>query len=113
MEKNPQFLEQLNQAKVLFDQGKNSAFIEGKLKEKNIQPEHLAEILKLIKHIDHSERNKKGAQLIIFGVILLGAGFVTSIVMHLNGSNSLDFPLYGLTAAGIIVLIAGLIYLFH
>lgn len=113
MNQNLQFGEHLNYALLLFEQGKNLTFIETKLKEKNIEQQDLEEILKQIKRLNHIQRNKKGVQLILLGVILLGVGFITSILLHLNGSTSLDFPLYGLTATGIVVLIVGLIYLFH
>ena len=113
MNQNSQFGEHLNYAHLLFDQGKDLTFIETKLKEKNIEQQDLEEILKQLKRLNHIQRNKRGVQLILLGVILLGVGFITSILLHLNGSTALDFPLYGLTATGIVVLIVGLIYLFH
>lgn len=113
MNQSPQFGEHLNYAHLLFEQGKDLTFIETKLKEKNIEQQDLEEILKQLKRLNHIQRNKKGVQLILLGVILLGVGFITSILLHLNGSTSLDFPLYGLTATGIVVLIVGLVYLFH
>ncbi len=113
MNQNPLFIDHLKSAKLMFDQGKDMVFIETKLKEKNIESQHLEEILKQLKRLVYAKRNKTGTQLIIIGVLLLGIGFISSILLHLNGSNSLDFPLYGLTATGIIVLIVGLIYLFH
>lgn len=113
MNQPPQFGEHFNYAHLLFEQGKDLLFIETKLKEKNIEPQELEEILKQIKRLHHKKRNKTGTQLIVLGVILLGIGFITSILLHLNGSTALDFPLYGLTATGIVVLIVGLVFLFH
>ena len=113
MNQSSHFGEHLNYAHLLFEQGKDLIFIETKLKEKNIEQADLEEILKQIKRLSNIHRNKRGVQLILLGVVLLGVGFITSILLHLNGSTSLDFPLYGLTATGIIVLIVGLIYLFH
>ena len=113
MNQDPQFIEHLKSAKLMFDQGKDMLFIEVKLKEKNISAPHLEEIQKQLKRLLNAKRNRMGTQLILLGVLLLGVGFISCIVLHLNGSNSLDFPLYGLTATGIVVLIIGLIYLFH
>lgn len=113
MNQDPQFIEHLKSAKVMFDQGRDVLFIEAKLKEKNISALHLEEIQKQLKRLLNAKRNRMGTQLILLGVLLLGVGFISSIVLHMNGSNSLDFPLYGLTATGIVVLIIGLVYLFH
>lgn len=113
MNQSPRFGEHLNYAHLLFEQGKDLAFIETRLKEKNIEQGDLEEILKQMKRLIHIYRNKRGTQLILLGVVLLGVGFITSILLHLNGSTALDFPLYGLTATGIILLIVGLVYLFH
>ena len=112
MNQDPAFKEHMKNALILFDQGKSLKFIEDKLTSNNIDASHSEIIMKQIKRMWHAKRSKTGTQFIIIGVILLGVGFISSILLHLNGSNSLDFPLYGLTAAGIVILIIGLVYLF-
>ncbi len=113
MNHDPLFIEHLRKALTLFEQGKDIKFIEDKIASVNIDPLQKEIILKQIKRLWHVKRNKIGTQLIIVGIIFLGIGFISSILLHLNGSNSLDFPLYGLTATGIVILIIGLVYLFH
>lgn len=113
MEQNPIFQQHLNEAKLLFEQGQDAKGIETILLKKGIESQHLDGVLKQIKRSMHAKRSKTGVQLIIAGVLLLGLGFIASIVLHLNGSNSLDFPLYGLTAIGATILIIGLVFIFH
>jgi hypothetical protein len=50
--------------------------------------------------------------LVLVGVVLLGLGFVSCIFLSDTGA-SLDFALYGLTAIGAVILIAGLAMIFH
>jgi hypothetical protein len=113
MEQKILFQEHLNDAKLMLDDGQNVKNIEKKLLKKGIELQHLEEVMKEIKRLWHAKRTKTGAQMVIVGVILLGAGFFASILLHLNGSNSLDFPLYGLTAAGAIILSIGLVFIFN
>lgn len=107
------FEEHFKTAKLMFDQGKNIKYIETKLSEKGIPDEQLEAIMKEIRKLWHAKRSKNGGSLVLLGVLLLGVGFVSSIYLHFTGSNSLDFPLYGLTAAGAVILIIGLVYIFH
>lgn len=107
------FEEHLKSAKLMYDQGKDKKYIETKLSEKSIDPQQLEEIMKQIKRLWHAKRSKNGAQLVLLGILLLGGGFISTIFLHFTGSNSLDFPLYGITATGCIILVIGLIFIFH
>ena len=111
MEQKILFQEHLNDAKLMLDDGQNVKNIEKKLLKKGIELQQHEEIMKEIKRLWHAKRTKTGAKLVFAGVLLLGAGFFTCIILHLNGSSSLDFPLYGLTAAGGIIFSIGLVFI--
>ncbi len=113
MEQNNLFEKHLQNAKLMFDQGKDIEFIKTQLSTKNIEPQELEEIINQIKKLRHKHRNINGVKLILAGVLLLGIGFISSIYLHFTGSNALDFPLYGITAVGAVVLIIGLVFIFN
>ena len=103
--------EHLEEAKSLLNQGYDMAYIEAKLKQKNLDESSYIEILHQLKRFRNSKRTKNGTILVLIGVILLGAGFISCIAIHLNG-GSVGFSLYGLTTIGAIVLTIGLVLIF-
>lgn len=94
------------------DQGINLQVIEGFLREQKAEPELIEHILQVIKQRKHKTRNQRGTKLILIGVLILGIAFISSVYLHATGSYNLDFPLYGLTGAGAIILLAGLVLIF-
>ncbi|MBL7884498.1 MAG: hypothetical protein JNL69_10550 [Bacteroidia bacterium] len=112
MENQSSFHTYLNTAKLLIEQGRDNAFIEAHLTQQGVDSKLMVEILEQVKRIRNAKRTQNGSMLVLAGVVLLGLGFVSCIFLHDAGA-SVDFALYGLTAIGAIVLIAGLAMIFH
>lgn len=112
MEQHFPFHESLATAKMLIEQGKDNAFIEAQLVKKGIDSTVISEVLKQVKHIRNAKRTKNGTYLILLGVFLLGLGFILCILLSGTGT-SINFALYGLTAIGAAILMAGLAMIFH
>lgn len=112
MEQEQTFEYYLEQAKKLMEQGYDAVSIENQLKQKGMDASALPEILKQLKLLRNRKRTKTGSQLALAGVLLLGAGFISCIVIHINGGD-IGFSLYGITAVGAVVLIAGLVFIFN
>lgn len=111
MEIDLPFNQSLNTAKMLIEQGHDNAFIEDHLMRKGIDRDIIVEVMKEVKFIRNKNRTQTGSRLILIGVIVLGIGCISCIVMH-NSSRSLDIALYGLTGIGAGILIAGLAMVF-
>jgi len=111
MEKSNTLPQQLEDVQILIQQGHSNASIEKTLKQKGIEDAMIDEILAEVKRIRNRKRTKTGSILSLMGVVLLGIGFISCIVIHLNGGD-VGFSLYGLTAAGAVILIAGLVFIF-
>ncbi|MBL7890102.1 MAG: hypothetical protein JNL24_11130 [Bacteroidia bacterium] len=112
MEQHPTFHQHMNTAKTLLEQGRDNAFIESHLQQQGLDSHLLSSILEQVKRLRNAKRTQNGSMLILIGVILLGLGFVSCIFLHDSGA-SVDFALYGLTAIGAVVLVAGLAMIFH
>ncbi|MCC6837755.1 MAG: hypothetical protein IT234_04360 [Bacteroidia bacterium] len=112
MEQYPTFHQHMNTAKMLLEQGRDNAFIESHLQQQGLDSNLLSSILEQVKRLRNAKRTQNGSMLILAGVVLLGLGFVSCIFLHDAGA-SVDFALYGLTAIGAVVLVAGLAMIFH
>ena len=112
MEHHFPFNDSLAIAKRLIYQGKDNAFIKNELIKHGVDATVISEVLKQVKHIRNAKRTKNGTLLILTGVFLLGLGFILCILLSGTGA-SIDFSLYGLTAIGAIILVAGLAMIFH
>ena len=112
MEQHFPFHESLTTAKMLIEQRKDNAFIEDHLAKKGVNPTIISEVLKQVKHIRNAKRTQNGTYLILLGVFLLGLGFICCILLT-GTDTSIDFALYGLTAIGAVILVAGLAMIFH
>lgn len=64
-----------------------------------------------IKRIRNKKRTKTGSKLILLGVLILGVGFLSSVLLH-HFNKDITFPLYGLTALGTICVSIGLVMIF-
>ncbi len=111
MEKPNTLRQHLDDVQSMIRQGHNNDSIEKKLKQKGIEESLIVEILTEVKRIRNRKRTKTGSLLSLLGVVLLGIGFISCIVIHLNGGD-VGFSLYGITAAGAVILIAGLVFIF-
>ena len=64
-------------------------------------------VMKKIKSAHYAESTKQGVKFIITGLVLLLAGFVIACVNY-HSSQSINFAMYGLTSAGLIILFYGM-----
>jgi hypothetical protein len=100
-----------NQIKMWIEQGLDNDHIIINLKKMGIDENQLDDLLPLIKKIRNKKRTQTGSILVLIGVIILGLGFISCILLHYCGSD-INFSLYGLTGIGALALIIGLILIF-
>lgn len=86
----------------------NSEKIEHEIGKWQLSEEGLADAYAYLKKLRLAGRTRMGTILIVCGVIILGAGFLSCVYWHYKGEN-IDFSLYGLTGIGAVLLIAGLV----
>lgn len=112
MEQRLTFDEHLNNAKMMLEQGHANDFIESQLNKGGADSITMSEVLMQIKHLRNAKRTQTGGKLILSGVALMGLGFIVSFFL-LDSGTLLAFALYGLTSIGVILLVAGLVMIFH
>jgi uncharacterized membrane protein YidH (DUF202 family) len=100
------------QIKNWIDTGLDNESILLNLKKLNIEEAELAYFTTHIKKIRNKNRTRTGSILVLIGVIILGLGFISCIVLHYMDQD-INFSLYGLTGIGAIALIVGLILIFN
>lgn len=100
-----------NQIKTWIETGlDNDAIIEN-FKKFGMDDNQIAEMLRLTNKIRNKKRTRTGSLLVLIGVIILGIGFISCIILHYLDQD-INFSLYGLTCIGAIALIVGLIMIF-
>ncbi len=100
-----------NQIKNWIEQGLDNEAIIANFQKMGIDESQLKELQILVKNIRNKKRTQTGSVLVLIGVIILGLGFISCIVLHYLGSD-INFSLYGLTGIGAVALIIGLILIF-
>lgn len=90
----------------------NPASVEAHFKKEGLSDELTAAVMHELKKRRHAERSRYGSIMLVTGVLLLGIGFFSCVSLT-NSNSSISFALYGLTTIGAIILIAGLVFLFH
>lgn len=104
-------LKDQNQIKSWIEQGIDNDTIIANFKKIGYDEDQLNELHIQIKKIRNKKRTRTGSVLVLTGVIILGLGFISCIILHYLESD-INFSLYGLTGIGALVLIVGLILLF-
>jgi hypothetical protein len=99
------------QIKNWIEQGLTNDAIIANLRKTGFDESQQDEILLEIKKIRNKKRTQTGSILVLIGVVILGLGFISCIVLHYLGSD-INFSLYGLTGIGALSLIVGLILIF-
>ncbi len=112
MEQNSTFQNQLEMAKKMIEQGRDNASIESYFNQQGLDENTVVQIIKQVKRLRNAKLTKQGSLLILSGVVILGIGFISCILIHYNG-GSIGFSLYGLTAIGLVLLVIGLAMIFH
>jgi hypothetical protein len=100
-----------NQIKNWIEQGLDNEAILANFQKMGFDESQLKELHILVKKIRNKKRTQTGSVLVLIGVIILGLGFISCIVLHYLGSD-INFSLYGLTGIGAVALIIGLILIF-
>jgi hypothetical protein len=100
------------QLKKWIEEGLDNEAILSHLKNEDYQNTDLNEILHQINKIRNKKRTRTGSILVLIGVIILGIGFISCIILHYLDQD-INFSLYGLTCIGAIALIIGLILIFN
>lgn len=100
-----------SQIKNWIEQGLDNDTIITNLIKMGLQEAQKEEMLSLVNKIRNKKRTQTGSILVLIGVIILGLGFISCIVLHYLG-NDINFSLYGLTAIGAVALTIGLILIF-
>lgn len=112
MEHKPGFYKILKTAKELIKEGKDISLIEEYLNTQSLDKKSIEEIMQLIQPSSKIHKSKNGTMLILLGVVLLGFGFIASVLFTEN-EILLNISLYGITGVGAILLIIGLAMVFH
>lgn len=92
-------------------EGQTNEHILAKLKNDGCSVSELDSAAQYIKQLKLKKRTKRGSMFVLAGVLMLGLGFISCVVLH-NFNYDINFSLYGLTGIGAILLIAGLIMIF-
>lgn len=100
-----------DEVKKLVDQGYEDVVIESLLRERGEEHDTVLKIMGEIKKMRNAKQSKTGSLFILAGVLVLGVGFISCIVVH-NLGGSMAFPLYGMTSIGLILLMIGLMMIF-
>lgn len=112
MHTNVTYFKHLKYAKTMLAEGHSRQDIELALNREGAEEATVKEIMGHLKPEEKSGRTQKGSLLVLCGVVLLGIGFIFSI-LFVGSGTSINFALYGLTILGAVVLIAGLAMVFH
>lgn len=98
--------------KKCIDDGLDNVAILNHLKNIGQIENEESELLRHINKIRNKKRTRTGSILVLIGVIILGIGFISCIILHYLDQD-INFSLYGLTCIGAIALIIGLILIFN
>ena len=81
-------------------------------KETSANEEEISDMLKHIKILMDEKVHHRGRILVLVGAILLLAGFVFTF-LNIYSNQSVHFAMYGLTSIGLLVIFAGLYFIFN
>jgi hypothetical protein len=105
---NANYVEQI---KAWIEQGFDNETILFNLKKMGAEDAQILELSALVTKLRSKKRTQTGSILVLIGVLILGLGFISCIVLHYC-ENDINFSLYGLTGIGAITLIIGLVLIF-
>lgn len=112
MQPTKTFYQHLADAKEMLKNGIDISVIKENLVNNGADSNSIDEIILLLKPSSKSHKYKTGTFLLIIGLILLGFGFIAS-VLFTNNESLLNLSLYGITGIGAILLIIGLAMIFN
>jgi len=97
---------------VWVKQGLSNKEIEEKLLFNGYDSRFIIELLKESSKMRNSRKTAKGLSLILIGALLCLVSCILTL-SHAFTGNDYTFVLYGLTSAGILVVFAGLMFIFN
>jgi hypothetical protein len=103
---------QLHEINAMLAQGQATEAVEKHLLNKGMDTNQVAQMLVDAKRLRNAIRTRKGSLLVLFGILILGTGFISCVVLHGSG-GSITTPLYGLTLIGLTIVLFGLIMIFN
>jgi hypothetical protein len=95
----------------LIEQGKNLEEVKHILQSEIADEKVLADLMHELKRNVNKRRTKSGSLFVLLGVIILGLGFLSCLIMHFCGGD-IDLLLYGLTTIGAMFLTIGIVLIF-
>ncbi|HET6993317.1 MAG TPA: hypothetical protein VFJ43_18425, partial [Bacteroidia bacterium] len=90
------------------EKGIENHHIEINLREAGATEEFVVIIIRQLKNLHYLRRKKRGFKLVLWGSVLLVFGCVITLFLFHSG-NSINYAMYGLTTAGILFLLWGMI----
>ncbi len=100
------------QIKKWIEEGLDNESILNNFKEKGLHENDIADTIKHIVKLRNKKRTQTGSILVLIGVIILGLGFISCIILHYL-EQDINFSLYGLTCIGAVALTVGLVMIFN
>jgi hypothetical protein len=91
-----------------FHNGIEFEHIEINLSKEGATVGHIEIIIRELKDLHYIRRKKRGFKLVLTGALLLVSGFIITLLLFHSG-NSISYAMYGITTAGIIFLLWGMI----
>ncbi len=108
MDTNPElYNDLLYLATHLLEKGENAQSIESALSEKTDDIVLITVVIKEARNAYYAELRKQGFRLILIGCLTGISGFLITF-LNFNTSRSIDFAMYGLTSAGLLIVFFGL-----
>lgn len=94
-------------ATCMLERGNNARDIEKALLQKSDDSVLIAVAMKEAKNAYYTALRKQGFRLVLMGCIIGLFGFLITF-LNFNTSRSIDFAMYGLTSAGLVIVFRGL-----
>lgn len=97
--------------KALLEQQLHHEEIKAALLQDGVDETTLNELMKMVFKHRNEKRVNKGLGILVLGLMFLLAGFLCTICFQ-NGSFNYAISLYGFTSLGIVLVFAGMIFIF-
>ena len=108
MDSNPELYDKLLDLAIgMLEKGHDPAAIESALSQKTDDIVLITVVIKEARNAHYAELRTQGFRLILIGCLTGITGFLITF-LNFNTSRSIDFAMYGLTSAGLIIVFWGL-----
>ncbi|MFN8712774.1 MAG: hypothetical protein ACK5Z2_07965 [Bacteroidota bacterium] len=93
---------------TLLKEGENNSAIIAHLHKIGADEATITELVDKIRKERYAMRRKRGVKLLLIGAVMLLSGFILTLIFVYN-NKSIDYVMYGMTTAGIAVLLWGVV----